>query len=55
MCEIIERITADEIDKINKLNAILLKNKRYEDLQRATEDLEFQKRLIQELLPQENH
>ena len=51
MCEIMERITAEEINKINKLNAILLKSKRYDDLQRATEDNEFQKNLIKELLP----
>lgn len=53
MCEIMERITADEIDKIHKLNAILLKNKRYDGLQRTTEDHEFQKELIRELLPKE--
>lgn len=53
MCEIMERITSEEISKINKLNAILLKNKRYDDLQRATEDPEFQERLIAELLPKE--
>lgn len=54
MCEIMERITAEEINRINKLNAILLKNKRYDDLQRATEDPEFQEKLINELLPREN-
>lgn len=53
MCEIMERITTEEINKINKLNAILLKNKRYDDLQRATEDPEFQEKLIAELLPKE--
>lgn len=51
MCEIMERITSEEISKVNKLNAILLKNKRYDDLQRTTEDQEFQKKLIMELLP----
>ena len=51
MCEIMERITAEEINRINKLNAILLKNKRYDDLQRATEDPEFQEKLINEFLP----
>ena len=50
MCEIMERITAEEINKINRLNSILLKNKRYDDLQRATEDQEFQEKLIKELL-----
>lgn len=53
MCEIMERITTEEINKINKLNAILLKNKRYDDLKRATEDPEFQEKLIAELLPEE--
>lgn len=53
MCEIMERITAEEINRINKLNSILLKNKRYDDLQRSTEDHEFQEKLITELLPKE--
>lgn len=53
MCEIMERSTADEINKINKLNAILLKDKRYDNLQRTTEDHEFQEKLIKELLPKE--
>lgn len=53
MCEIVEHIISEEISKINKLNAILLKNKRYDDLQRATEDPKFQERLIAELLPKE--
>lgn len=51
MCEIMERITANERKRINKLNAILLKGKRYDDLQRATEDYEFQEKLLNELLP----
>lgn len=54
MCEIMERITENEIRKINKLNAILLKNKRYDDLRRTTEDHEFQEKLMMELLPKEN-
>lgn len=53
MCEIVERITTEERNRINKLNAILLKNKRYDDLQRTTEDYEFQEKLIRELLPEE--
>lgn len=53
MCEIMERITAEERNRINKLNAILLKDKRYDDLQRATEDSEFQEELMKELLPGE--
>lgn len=53
MCEIMERITTEERNRINKLNAILLKNKRYDDLQRTTEDHEFQEKLMKELLPNE--
>lgn len=53
MCEIMERLTAEERNRINKLNVILLKNKRYDDLQRAAEDHEFQEKLIKELLPEE--
>ena len=53
MCEIMERITAEERNRINKLNAILLKYKRYDDLQRATEDPEFQEKLMRELLSEE--
>lgn len=53
MCEIMERLTTEEINKINKLNAILLKEKRYDDLERATEDPEFQEKLMEELLPRE--
>ena len=52
MCEIMERIITYEINRINELNAILLKDKRYEDLQRAAEDHEFQEKLMKELLPQ---
>ncbi|MBD5470049.1 MAG: hypothetical protein HDR19_02720 [Lachnospiraceae bacterium] len=53
MCEIMERLTAEERNRINKLNVILIKNKRYDDLQRAAEDHEFQEKLIKELLPEE--
>ncbi len=53
MCEIMERITADERNRINSLNIILLREKRYDDLERATEDYEFQEKLMNELLPKE--
>ena len=53
MCEIMERITADERNRINSLNIILLRDKRYDDLERAAEDYEFQEKLMNELLPKE--
>ena len=37
------------IDSFNRLNAFLLKEKRYEDLERSTTDPEFQKELLKEL------
>ena len=33
---------------INQLNKYLLKAKRYNDLERATEDIEYQKKLLKE-------
>ena len=54
MCEIMERITTEEINRINRLNVILLNNNRYDDLRRAAEDPEFQEKLIAELLPKES-
>ncbi len=53
MCEIMERLTADEINKINRLTILLLKDKRYDDLERAAQDEEFQKKLMDELLSKE--
>lgn len=53
MCEIMERITADERNRINSLNIILLRDKRYDDLERAAEDYEFQEKFMNELLPKE--
>ncbi len=41
-----EEVCAEDI---NKLNAYLLKEKRYEDLERSTKDKEFQKELLKEL------
>lgn len=41
-----EEVCAEDI---NKLNAYLLKEKRYEDLERSTKDREFQKELLKEL------
>ena len=36
------------VERINKLNTILLQNKRYADLERATNDKNFQKQLMSE-------
>ena len=38
-------------DSINRLNTILIKQNRFDDLKRATEDREYQKKLMRELLP----
>ncbi len=35
-------------NRINKLNFLLLQNKRYDDLERSTKDYEFQKQLMKE-------
>jgi hypothetical protein len=40
----------DERERINKLNAILLENGRYDELKRSTFDSEFQTQLLEELL-----
>jgi hypothetical protein len=40
----------EERDLLNKLNAILLEHKRYDDLKRSTEDESFQTELINELV-----
>jgi hypothetical protein len=41
---------ANERERINKLNAILIENNRYDDLKRSTTDVEFQAQLLAELL-----
>jgi hypothetical protein len=41
---------ADERERINKLNAILIENNRYDDLKRSTTDAEFQAQLLAELV-----
>ena len=35
--------------ELNQLTKYLLKSKRYNDLERATEDIEYQKKLLKEL------
>jgi hypothetical protein len=59
MCKAMEDLTndakaegkAEERLRINKLTAILLKAKRYDDLERSTEDKDFQDKLLNELVP----
>jgi DnaJ-domain-containing protein 1 len=41
---------ADERERINRLNAILIENNRYDDLKRSTSDAEFQAQLLEELV-----
>ena len=38
-------------DSINRLNTVLIKQNRFDDLKRATEDREYQKKLMKELFP----
>ena len=38
-----------ELNEFKLLNKYLLKSKRYSDLERATEDIEYQKKLLKEL------
>ena len=57
MCEIMERIAKEErLEEktlINKLNSILIKANRLDDLERSTEDSDYQEQLMMELLPSE--
>ena len=48
--ELTEKVT----DSINSLNAILIEAGRYDDLKRTTEDHAYQKKLMEELLHEEN-
>lgn len=41
-------IGQERINKLNKLNACLLQNKRYDDLERSTNDIDFQQQLMRE-------
>lgn len=58
MCEIMERINEDtkrEVTaRINKLYAILLNSGRTEDAIRMTKDSDYQKKLLKELVPEED-
>jgi hypothetical protein len=69
MCQALQELMKDEIDekinesvgkavgnvteRLNKLTAILLKDKRYDDLERSTKDKDFQNKLLDELVPKE--
>jgi hypothetical protein len=44
----------EERERLNKLNAILIANNRYDDLKRSTEDQQFQTELLDELVPECN-
>ncbi|WP_026651043.1 hypothetical protein [Butyrivibrio proteoclasticus] len=66
MCEALKELMADELkeahtkgelvgteigkDTVNRLNEILLKEGRLDDLKKATTDSEFQNKLIKDLL-----
>ena len=48
--ELSRKTTYDtELNEFKLLNKCLLKAKRYSDLERATEDIEYQKKLLKEL------
>ena len=51
MCEIMEKINEETRLRINQLNAILIKSKRYDDLERTTYDTDYQEQLLIELVP----
>ena len=64
MCEIMEKLCSEakaegwaegqaRINKLNKLNAMLIDAGRYDDLKRSTTDVDYQTTLIHELLPEE--
>jgi hypothetical protein len=59
MCKAVEDwindVKAEERERINKLNAILIKAKRYDDLKRSTKDKDFQDKLLEELVPIETN
>ena len=55
MCEIMEKIRDEGVregqEQVNRLNMVLIRSERYEDLERAAADPEFQLKLMKELLP----
>ena len=46
-----EKAAEKTTEKINALNKLLLATKRFVDLEKAANDVEFQNKLIKELLP----
>jgi predicted transposase YdaD len=43
---------AESMARLNRLNAILIEQKRYDDLERSTKDAQFQNQLLEELVPE---
>jgi hypothetical protein len=43
---------AESAERLNRLNAILIEQKRYDDLERSTRDTQFQNQLLAELVPE---
>jgi predicted transposase YdaD len=43
---------AESAERLNRLNAILIEQKRYADLERSTKDTQFQNQLLAELVPE---
>ena len=46
-----KKATEKTTEKINSLNKLLIATKRFVDLEKAANDVEFQNKLIKELLP----
>jgi predicted transposase YdaD len=44
--------SAERLERLNRLNAILIEQKRYDDLERSTKDTQFQNQLLAELVPE---
>jgi hypothetical protein len=47
----VNKAVSNTTERLNKLNALLLKTERYDDLKRSTEDKDFQDKLLEELVP----
>jgi hypothetical protein len=47
----VSKAVSNTTERLNKLNALLLKTERYDDLKRSTEDKDFQDKLLEELVP----
>ena len=50
----LDEARAEIIAELNQLTKYLLKAKRYSDLERATEDIEYQKKLLKEFGIEQN-